>query len=61
MIFCQKGDTTTDINKYLSGNKVREIRVGQSGANVYEIIEDRILKHVRRDMLKNELFDTYKK
>lgn len=57
----QKGITITDINKYLTGNKVTEIRVGQSGANVYEINEDQILKHVRRDMLKNELFDTYKK
>ena len=50
-----------DINKYLSGNKVSEIRVGQSGANVYEINEDRILKHVQRNMLKNDMFDTYKK
>ena len=50
-----------DINKYLSGNKVSEIRVGQSGANVYEINGDRILKHVQRNMLKNDMFDTYTK
>ena len=50
-----------DIKKYLSGNKVSEIRVGQSGANVYEINEDRILKHVQRNMLKNDMFDTYTK
>lgn len=50
-----------DINKYLSGNKVSEIRVGQSGANVYEINGNRILKHVQRNMLKNDMFDTYKK
>ena len=50
-----------DINKYLSGNEVSEIRVGQSGANVYEINGDRILKHVQRNMLKNDMFDTYTK
>ena len=50
-----------DINKYLSGNKVSEIRVGQSGANVYEINGEQIIKHVQRNMLKNDMFDTYKK
>ncbi len=50
-----------DINKYLSGNKVSEIRVGQSGAKVYEINGEQILKHVQRNMLKNDMFDTYKK
>ncbi|SEQ07620.1 Phosphotransferase enzyme family protein [Treponema bryantii] len=50
-----------DIKKYLSGNKVSEIRVGQSGANVYEINGEQILKHVQRDMLKNDMFDTYQK
>ena len=49
------------ISKYLSENKVSEIRVGQSGANVYEINGDRILKHVQRNKLKNNLFDTYTK
>lgn len=39
-----------DIKKYLSGNKVSEIRVGQSGANVYEINGEQILKHVQRNM-----------
>ena len=48
-----------DINKYLSGNKVAEIKLGQSGANVYEINGDKILKHVQRNMLKNDMFDTY--
>ena len=28
-----------DINKYLTGNKVSEIRVGQSGANVITTFE----------------------
>ena len=50
-----------DINKYLSGNKVSEIRVGQSGANVYEINGEQILKHVQRNMLKNAMFDSYTK
>ena len=50
-----------DINKYLTGNKVSEIRVGQSGANVYEINGEQILKHVQRNMLKNDMFDTYTK
>ena len=50
-----------DINKYFSGNKVSEIRVGQSGANVYEVNGEQILKHVQRNMLKNDMFDTYKK
>lgn len=50
-----------DINKYLTENEVTEIRVGQSGANVYEINGEQILKHVQRNMLKNDMFDTYTK
>lgn len=57
----QEGDIVTDINKYFLGNRVTEIRVGQSGANVYEINEDHILKHVKRNLLKNDAFDTYTK
>ena len=40
---------------------ISEIRIGQSGANVYEINGEQILKHVQKDMLKNDMFDTYKK
>ena len=45
----------TDINKFFTGKEVSEIRVGQSGANVYEIDGSLILKHVQRDKLKNNL------
>ena len=61
MYLTQEGDIVTDINKYFLGNRVTEIRVGQSGANVYEINGDHILKHVKRNSLKNDAFDTYTK
>ena len=53
--------TNTDINKFFEGKDISEIRVGQSGANVYEIDGGLILKHVQREKLKNDLFDTYTK
>ena len=48
-----------DINAFLCGRDVREIRVGQSGADVYEVDDEMILKHVRRDALEGDKFDTY--
>ena len=47
------------IEHYLAGNHYSEIEVGQSGADVYEINGDLILKHVERQKLKDALFDTY--
>ena len=41
------------------GKEVSEIKVGQSGADVYEIDKKAILKHVVRQNLKNDMFDTY--
>ena len=42
-----------------AGNRFREIKVGRSGADVYEINGDSILKHVERRKLNASLFDTY--
>ena len=47
------------IENYLAGNRFSEIRVGQSGADVYEINGELILKHVERRKLQSSLFDTY--
>ena len=47
------------IEKYLAGNCYSEIKVGQSGADVYNINGDMILKHVERKKLEANLFDTY--
>lgn len=47
------------IENYLAGNSVSEIRIGKSGADVYEINRDMILKHVERRKLDPALFDTY--
>ena len=48
-----------NVFEYLHGHDVTEIKVGQSGANVYEIDESYVLKHVVRQRLKEELFVTY--
>ena len=48
-----------NIENYLAGNSVSEIRIGKSGADVYEINGSMILKHVERRKLDPALFDTY--
>lgn len=48
-----------NVNEYLNGHNVTEIKVGQSGADVYEIDGKYVLKHVVRQKLKEELFVTY--
>ncbi len=48
-----------NIENYLAGNICSEIKVGQSGADVYNINGDMILKHVERRKLEDSLFDTY--
>ena len=48
-----------NMEHYLAGKHYSEIKVGQSGADVYEIDGDMILKHVERRRLKGSLFDTY--
>lgn len=48
-----------NIENYLAENRFREIKVGQSGADVYEVNGDTILKHVERRKLNDSLFDTY--
>ena len=50
-----------DINKFFEGKMVSKIRVGQSGADVYELDGNSILKHVKRESLEGNLFDTYSK
>ena len=47
------------IENYLAGSRFSEIKVGQSGADVYNINDDTILKHVERRKLEGSLFDTY--
>jgi len=42
-------------------NTVRKINVGQSGADVFELNESQILKHVLRARINNGMFDTYVK
>lgn len=46
-------------NQYLNGHNVTEIKVGESGADVYEIDGRYVLKHVVRQKLKEELFAAY--
>ncbi|MCM1224411.1 MAG: aminoglycoside phosphotransferase family protein [Lachnospiraceae bacterium] len=48
-----------NVYEYLHGHDVTEIKVGQSGANVYEIDGRYVLKHMIRQRLKEELFATY--
>ena len=48
-----------NIQDYLRGNRVSEIKVGQSGADVWEINGEAVLKHIERGRLENSLFDTY--
>lgn len=48
-----------NVNEYLNGHNVTKIKVGQSGADVYEIDGKYVLKHVTRQRLKEEQFVTY--
>ena len=48
-----------NIQDYLKGNRIKEIRIGRSGADVWEINDDTILKHIERSRLEPALFDTY--
>ena len=48
-----------NVNQYLTGHNVTEIKVGESGASVYEIDGRYVLKHVVRQKLKEELFAAY--
>ena len=50
-----------NIQKYLSEKSVTQLTLGKSGADVYDIDGEKILKHVCRDKLKENQFDTYKK
>ena len=48
------------VDTYLAGHEVVEIKMGKSGADVYEIDGKYILKHVLRKKLEEEgLFDAY--
>ena len=47
------------LTNYLAGNRFSEIKVGQSGADVYEINNELILKHIKRRRLEDSQFDTY--
>ena len=45
-----------NIKKYLENVDVKEIRLGQSGADVYEINGKSILKHIKREKIENGMF-----
>ena len=40
---------------------MKKITLGKSGAEVYDLDGEKILKHVCRDKLKENQFETYKK
>ena len=42
-------------------NSATRLTLGKSGAEVYDIDGEKILKHVCRDKLKENQFETYKK
>ena len=48
-----------NVREYLDEHSVVEIKVGKSGADVYEIDGRYVLKHVARQKLKDGQFDTY--
>lgn len=48
-----------NVNNYLNEHNTAEIKVGQSGADVYEIDGKYVLKYVVRQKLQDEQFDTY--
>ncbi|SKA67067.1 Thiamine kinase [Eubacterium uniforme] len=50
-----------DVKEYLVKHKVEEITNGQSGAGVYMIDGEYILKHVKKEKLDSKVFDTYKR
>lgn len=49
-----------DIEKYLAENDYVEIKTGQSGADVYDLDEKMILKHVVRKNIKNDFLEISK-
>ena len=50
-----------DFKDLIKGKKVTQINLGKSGAEVYDIDGEKILKHVCREKLKENQFETYKK
>ena len=50
-----------NVKEYLVKHKVEEITNGQSGAGVYMINGEYILKHVKKEKLDSKVFDTYKR
>ena len=50
-----------NVKEYLVEHKVEEITNGQSGAGVYMIDGEYILKHVKKEKLDSKVFDTYKR
>lgn len=48
-----------NVKEYLAEHRTTEIKAGQSGAKVYEIDGEYVLKHVVRQRLKDEQFDAY--
>ncbi len=50
-----------NVKEYLVKHKVEEITNGQSGAGVYMIDGEYILKHVKKEKLDSKVFDTYKR
>lgn len=48
-----------NVREYLDEHSAVEIKVGKSGADVYEIDGRYVLKHVVRQKLKNEQYESY--
>ena len=54
--------TFDNIQHYLQEHEAQKLTIGKSGADVYDIDGNYILKHVRRELLREkELFDLYQK
>lgn len=52
----------TDFNQFINEHLVKRITVGQGGAEVYELENEQIAKHVRRKALESdELWESYKR
>ncbi|MCR5628704.1 phosphotransferase [Eubacterium sp.] len=50
-----------NVKDYLDGHEVIELKNGQSGADVYMVDNEYILKHVVKEKIDGDAFDTYKR
>ena len=50
-----------NVKDYLDGHEVIELKNGQSGADVYMVDNEYILKHVVKEKIDGDAFETYKR